>query len=93
MDFRLWPQDLRGSQAWAKALERAGVLRPEESAALEEGLEAVGARLAGGEGSEADEEDIHTLVERLLQEVLVYQVHQCCERCVWIAFRLLCNLL
>jgi argininosuccinate lyase len=68
VDFRLWPQDLRGSQAWAKALERAGVLKPEESAALEEGLEAVGARLAGGEGSEADEEDIHTLVERLLRE-------------------------
>ncbi len=68
VDFRLWPQDVRGSQAWVNALEGAGVLTLEEGATLREGLEAVASRLAGGEGSGADEEDIHTLVEHLLQE-------------------------
>ena len=68
VDFRLWPQDVRGSQAWALALARAGVLTEEEGQILVRGLEAVGRRLAGGEGLGAAEEDIHTLVERLLRE-------------------------
>ena len=68
VDFRLWPQDVKGSQAWVSALEGAGVLTSEEGATLRKGLEAVAARLAGGEEAGADEEDIHTLVEHLLQE-------------------------
>jgi len=68
VDFRLWPQDVRGSQAWALALARAGVLSPEEGETLSRGLKAVGDRLAKGPMSEAEEEDIHTLVERLLRE-------------------------
>ena len=30
VDIRLWPQDIRGSQAWARALVRAGGGRPKE---------------------------------------------------------------
>jgi len=70
VDRRLWSQDVRGSQAWARALVGAGVLEPEEGDALIRGLEAVGRRLGGGEEAEAPDEDIHSLVERLLfQEV------------------------
>jgi argininosuccinate lyase len=68
VDFRLWPQDVRASQAWALGLARAGVLTEEEGRRLAEGLEAVGSRLAGGGWADAEEEDIHTLAERLLRE-------------------------
>jgi argininosuccinate lyase len=68
VDRRLWAHDIRGSKAWVSALEDAGVLDPEESAALLEGLDRVHRRLAGGGEAEAHDEDIHTLVERLLYE-------------------------
>ena len=68
VDLRLWPQDVRGSQAWAMGLARAGVLTDEEGRRLVGGLEAVAGRLAGGGFENADEEDVHTLVERLLGE-------------------------
>lgn len=68
VDIRIWPQDVRASQAWALGLARAGVLTQEEGQRLANGLEAVGRRLAGGGLDEAEEEDIHTLVERLLRE-------------------------
>ncbi len=71
VDHRLWRQDIRGSMAWVGALEGAGVLSAAEAAALVEGLEAVGERV--GQWTEHDwevapDEDIHTLVERLLGE-------------------------
>ncbi|NIM49409.1 MAG: argininosuccinate lyase [Gemmatimonadales bacterium] len=70
VDYRLWPQDVRASKAWVKALARAGVLQPEEEAQLCDGLECVAQRLADGAGVGAPDEDVHTLVERLLyQEV------------------------
>ena len=68
LDFRLWPQDVRGSQAWALALARAGVLTEEEGRTLSRGLEAVGARLAQSGSNGVEDEDIHTLVERLMKE-------------------------
>lgn len=67
-DRRLWPHDLRGSEAWARALARAGVLTAEERDALLEGLGAVARRLEAGDGVDAPDEDIHSLVERLLYE-------------------------
>lgn len=70
VDYRLWPQDVRGSQAWAQALARAGVLTAEEARTLCVGLESVGNRLAEGGLDGAEDEDIHTLVERLLAEVV-----------------------
>lgn len=69
VDWRLWPHDVRGSRAWARGLERAGVLSAEEAAAIDDGLTAVAARLKalGGPDGVADE-DVHTLIERLLTE-------------------------
>jgi argininosuccinate lyase len=68
VDYRLWPQDLRASQAWGLGLARAGVLTEEEGQRLARGLEAVGRRLAEGGPEETEDEDIHTLAERLLRE-------------------------
>ena len=48
IDFRLWPHDVRLSQAWAMALSGAGVLTLDESREIESGLSRVGARLADG---------------------------------------------
>ena len=44
-DYRLWPHDIRLSQAWAMALWGAGVLTLEESKEIERGLAAVGQKL------------------------------------------------
>ena len=69
VDGRLWREDVRGSLAWADALHGAGVLSGEEHAALREGLERVRARLEeAGVPTDVSDEDIHTLVERLLGE-------------------------
>lgn len=71
VDRSLWRQDIRGSQAWVEGLKGAGVLTAAEAETLREGLGSVASLLAGW--SEADwdaapDEDIHTLVERLLGE-------------------------
>jgi argininosuccinate lyase len=68
VDFRLWPYDVRLSKAWAVALWNAGVLTLEESARMEEGLDAVAAALAAGAAPVASDEDVHTLIDRLLHE-------------------------
>ena len=68
VDQRLWREDIDGSRAWVQALARAGVLTVTEARTLDEGLLAVARRLSGGIPADADDEDIHTLVERLLYE-------------------------
>lgn len=68
VDHRLWPQDVAASKAWVHALARAGVLAPAEEGALLDGLDRVAERLADGAAVGAPDEDIHTLVERLLFE-------------------------
>ncbi len=68
VDHRLWPQDVTASKAWVHALGRAGVLTPPEETLLLDGLDRVGERLADGAAVGAPDEDIHTLVERLLYE-------------------------
>ena len=67
-DFRLWPHDVRLSKAWALALWNAGVLTRDESTALEVGLDKVGKRLEAGAQPIATDEDIHTMIDRLLHE-------------------------
>jgi argininosuccinate lyase len=70
VDQRLWREDIDGSRAWVQALARADVLTRAEARRLEEGLLAVAAHLSRGIPGDALDEDIHTLVERLLyQEV------------------------
>jgi len=68
VDFRLWPFDIRLSKAWAMALYHAGVLSLDECGALERGLDAVAARLDAGERPAPGDEDVHTLIDRLLHE-------------------------
>jgi argininosuccinate lyase len=71
VDRRLWREDVAVSVAWATALEDVGVLSGDEGSAIRTGLEAVATRLAGWGPAEWDastDEDIHTLVERLLYE-------------------------
>ena len=68
IDFRLWPHDIRLSKAWAVALWGANVLTLDESKALERGLDAVAARLEAGELPQPSDEDVHTLIDRLLHE-------------------------
>ncbi|NJD20888.1 MAG: argininosuccinate lyase [Gemmatimonadetes bacterium] len=70
VDGRLWREDIRGSRAWARALVGAGVLTREESDALLAGLDAVEARIAGEGLGSAPEEDIHSVVERMLREAV-----------------------
>ena len=69
-DRRLWPYDLEGSAAWARALRRAELIGQDELAALLEGLEAVRAELASGAFPFRPElEDIHMNIERRLVEL------------------------
>ena len=67
-DFRLWPHDVRLSQAWAMALWGAGVLTLDESREIESGLARVGTRLSEGAVPQASDEDVHTMIDRLLHE-------------------------
>ena len=68
VDHRLWPQDVVASKAWVHALGRVGIVSPAEEAQLEQGLDRVADRLADGAAVGAPDEDVHTLVERLLYE-------------------------
>jgi len=67
-DYRLWPFDINLSQAWAVALWGAGVLTLEESKKIERGLAAVGQKLAAGAQPLPSDEDVHTLIDRMLHD-------------------------
>lgn len=67
-DIRLWPHDVRLSQAWARALQTAGIYSAEECEAVVLGLDKVAERLAAGVEILPSDEDIHTLIDRLLHE-------------------------
>jgi len=67
-DYRLWPFDINLSQAWAVALWGAGVLTLEESKRIERGLGAVGQKLAAGAQPIESDEDVHTLIDRMLHD-------------------------
>jgi argininosuccinate lyase len=68
VDFRLWPFDIQLSKAWAMALYKGDVLTLEELHEMERGLDAVHARLSAGEQPAAGDEDVHTLIDRLLHD-------------------------
>ncbi len=70
-DRRLYEADITGSKAYATALERVGVLTAEENVALQQGLDAVLAEFETGSFTLLPlDEDIHTAVERRLQELI-----------------------
>lgn len=68
-DQRMAEQDLRGSLAWAEALELAGILTNEEHHQISVGLMTILEEFKAGEFSiKPGDEDIHTAVERRLGE-------------------------
>ena len=69
-DRRLWPYDLEGSAAWARALRRAALISEAELTAIIQGLAAVRAEIESGRFPFRRElEDIHMNVERRLIEL------------------------
>jgi len=71
VDQRLWAQDIRGSQAWTRALKAAGVITADEANAIAGGLALVNAEFQVGSFKfQPGDEDIHTAVERRLAELI-----------------------
>jgi argininosuccinate lyase len=69
-DRRMWAEDIRGSVAWARQLAATKIINAEELAAIHAGLAAVHAEFAEGRfEAKANDEDIHTAVERRLGEL------------------------
>ena len=68
VDFRLWPFDVQLSKAWAMALYHAGVLSLSECGEIERGLDRVGQRIENGEQPLPGDEDVHTMIDRLLHD-------------------------
>ena len=70
-DWRLYPYDIQGSIAYARALMRAGVLEADEAARIVRGLEEIRKELTeGGLDPDPAHEDIHMYVEgRLIEKV------------------------
>lgn len=70
-DQRMAEQDVRGSRAWAEALEMAGVLTVDERTQLEAGLNQIESEFRSQSFDFAPgDEDIHTAVERRLGEII-----------------------
>jgi argininosuccinate lyase len=68
-DRRLVDADIRGSQAFARALEGVGILTAAERAELVAAFDAIGQEARGPEFfAGATDEDVHTLVIRKLKE-------------------------
>ncbi|HEY3287548.1 MAG TPA: argininosuccinate lyase [Gemmatimonadaceae bacterium] len=70
VDFRLWPFDIQLSKAWAAALAGAGVLSADEALELRRGLDVVAQQLEHGAQPQAADEDVHTLIDRLLHDAV-----------------------
>ncbi|MDD5604321.1 MAG: argininosuccinate lyase [Dehalococcoidales bacterium] len=69
-DYRLYPQDIRGSIAHARMLAKQGIITPDEASQIEDGLIAIKQELEGGTFVFKPElEDIHMAVESRLFEI------------------------
>jgi argininosuccinate lyase len=70
VDKRLFTEDIRGSQAWSRALAAAGVITSQEAETLVNGLDTIKGEMESAtfEFKEGDE-DIHTAMERRLTEL------------------------
>jgi argininosuccinate lyase len=70
-DKRMWAADILGSQEYAAALARCGIIGNDERDALIAGLDAVHAEWAAGKFDiKSSDEDIHTANERRLSELI-----------------------
>ncbi|XP_021926897.1 argininosuccinate lyase isoform X2 [Zootermopsis nevadensis] len=67
----MWSEDIQGSQAYAHALQRAGLLTEEEEQVIQNGLKLVSQEweLDNFKLHQSDE-DIHTAIERRLEELI-----------------------
>ncbi len=71
IDKRMAEQDIRGSQAWAKAIRGVDILTDEEWTMIHTGLDRVLQEIQDGTFVYQDtDEDIHTAVERRLTEII-----------------------
>ena len=69
-DARLAPDDITGSRAHVKGLQRVGLLTAEEAKAIDDALVQVANELANGDFTFVpSDEDIHTAVERRVTEI------------------------
>lgn len=69
--IRMWAQDIRGSIAYCKSIQKVGILTAEESATIVAGLEKVHDEWASGTFQiQPGDEDIHTANERRLTEFI-----------------------
>lgn len=70
-DMRLYPQDIRCSIAYAAALAKAGILSSDEEKKIVEGLNQVQQAIESGDlALTSEDEDIHSVVERRLVEII-----------------------
>jgi argininosuccinate lyase len=71
VDIELLPYDLAATRAHARALEKAGLLDGDEVFAIDETCDEILARVQRGEVTvDGTIEDVHSLVERLLTDML-----------------------
>ncbi|KAJ0399744.1 hypothetical protein P43SY_009325 [Pythium insidiosum] len=71
VDKRMWLADLTGSQAYAQAQQRNGVLTADEASQIVDGLEAIKKEWQSGTFVvKQGDEDIHTANERRLTELI-----------------------
>ncbi len=71
VDKRMAQEDVRGSLAWARAIQAAGILSESEFGLIRSGLEQIAQEFADGSFSyEPSDEDIHTAVERRLTALI-----------------------
>lgn len=69
--FRLYPEDILGSQAHALELQRAGILSGQETATIQAELDAIQTQIASGVLAPGDQdEDVHSFLERVLMQRL-----------------------
>ncbi|HEX2049044.1 MAG TPA: argininosuccinate lyase [Actinomycetota bacterium] len=69
-DVRLLEADVAATKAHARTLVAAGLLEPAQLDALDDACDDVVARAAAGAFADARDEDVHSLVERVLTERL-----------------------
>ncbi|KAA0231404.1 argininosuccinate lyase [candidate division KSB1 bacterium] len=70
IDGRLWQEDIRVNQAWAKALRVAGILSAAEEKRIQNGLQRIAAEFHANHFQFLpQDEDIHVAIERRLTEL------------------------
>ncbi|XP_061162389.1 argininosuccinate lyase-like [Saccostrea echinata] len=71
IDKRMWREDLQGSKAYVRAIQRVGLVSEDECQSILTGLEKVGEEWENGKFDIKDsDEDIHTANERRLKELI-----------------------